>query len=107
MTGPLPLRYPTPHPTPRLEGELELIGTQQGELEELLGALEEEVQVPAAAAASGHHADLERTRMSVPLPPPRLRLTACLPALTAMARQRRWTLSSRGWRWTCATSLSR
>ena len=46
----------------QLESELDLINSQQRELEEILSTLEENV-LNQQPLASSHHADLERTRM--------------------------------------------
>ena len=46
----------------RLDSELDLIGSQQSELEEILSSLEESVSQQQPLASS-HHADLERTKM--------------------------------------------
>ena len=46
----------------RLDSELDLIGSQQGELEEILTGLEQSVTQQQPLATS-HHADLERTKM--------------------------------------------
>ena len=46
----------------QLDGELELINSQQRELEEILSALEQSVSQQQPLATS-HHADLERTKM--------------------------------------------
>lgn len=46
----------------RLDSELDLINSQQTELEEILSALEVSVSQQQPLATS-HHADLERTKM--------------------------------------------
>ena len=56
----LPLLSSLPH---RLDSELELIHTQQTELEDILSGLEEGLRRQPPTA--GHHADLERTRTLV------------------------------------------
>ena len=45
----------------RLDSELDLIGSQQAELEEILSGLEQKADLQPLATS--HHADLERTKM--------------------------------------------
>ena len=49
----------------RLDSELELIHTQQSELEDILTGLEKGIQNQRGPIPTGHHADLERTRTYV------------------------------------------
>ena len=54
--------YTPPPPTTRVDSELDLIHTQQQELEELLTTLEKELDQIPSHGVGVHYADMQRTK---------------------------------------------
>ena len=58
----LSLSLSLPSLFPRVDSELDLIQTQQQELEELLSTLEKELDQTPSLGVGGHYADMQRTK---------------------------------------------